>query len=101
MPSPTACAALATTGDYDQALTDFDQALRLDPRLVEALCGRGLVWYHKKEYDRAIAEYDEAIRLDPKKAAIYYARGLAWEFKHKSIEAVNDFDQTIRSARTT
>lgn len=51
--------------DYDKALTDANDAIRLDPGDAAAFDQRGYVCYLKNAYDKAIADYDEAIRLDP------------------------------------
>jgi tetratricopeptide (TPR) repeat protein len=52
--------------EYDKAIADYDEAIRLDPKYAIAFNNRGSAWLIKKEYDKAIADYDEAIRLDPK-----------------------------------
>ena len=54
-------------GEYDKAIADYDEAIRLDPKYAMAYNNRGLAWYAKQEYDKAIADYDKAIDLDPKK----------------------------------
>jgi tetratricopeptide (TPR) repeat protein len=53
-------------GDYDRALADLDEAIRLDPNDASSHNGRGAVWLAKREYDRAIDDFDAVIRLDPK-----------------------------------
>ena len=50
---------------YDRATTDFDEAIRLNPKNAIALFGRGTAYHCKGHCDRALADYDEAIRLDP------------------------------------
>jgi tetratricopeptide (TPR) repeat protein len=64
--------------EYDKAIADFDQAIRLDPKDAYAYHNRGLAWSDKKEYDKAIADYSEAIRLDPKDAWAYNGRAWLW-----------------------
>jgi hypothetical protein len=49
-------------GDYDRAIADYDEAIRLDPQDPLAYYNRGVAWHGKHDYDRAIADYDEAIR---------------------------------------
>ena len=54
--------------DYDGAIVDLDEAIRLDPNNASAYNSRGAAWYGKGEFDRAITDYDEALRLDPDNA---------------------------------
>jgi tetratricopeptide (TPR) repeat protein len=49
-------ASYANKDDYDHAIQDYDQALRLNPNLADAFCGRGLAYADKGDYDRAIAD---------------------------------------------
>ena len=64
--------------EYDKAIADYDEAIRLDPKHAMAYNSRGNAWHAKKEYDKAIADYDEAIRLDPKHAVAYNGRAWLW-----------------------
>jgi tetratricopeptide (TPR) repeat protein len=64
--------------EYDKAIADFNEAIRLDPKDALAYYNRGVVWGDKKEYDRAIADFNEAIRLDPKDALAYGSRAWIW-----------------------
>jgi tetratricopeptide (TPR) repeat protein len=57
--------ALDKKGDYDRAIGDCGQAIRLDPNSAAAYVNRGRVYSGRREYDLAIADYDQAIRLDP------------------------------------
>ncbi len=49
--------------EYNNALSDYDKAIRLDPKDAMAYLNRGNVWWAKKEYRKAISDYDQAIRL--------------------------------------
>ena len=68
--------AYANKKDYDRAIKDYDEAIRLDPKFVLAYNNRGNAYSEKNEFDRAIKEFDEAIRLDPKHIYAYNNRGL-------------------------
>ena len=65
-PTTTAATLYGDKGDYDRAIADYDEAIRLDPRYAVAYYNRGVAYCDKGDYDRAIADYNEAIRLDPK-----------------------------------
>jgi lipoprotein NlpI len=51
--------------DYDSAIQDFDQSLRINPSYAKALNNRGVAYQKKGEHDRSIKDFDEAIKLDP------------------------------------
>jgi tetratricopeptide (TPR) repeat protein len=82
--------------DYDHALADSNQAIRLAPNSGLPFLNRGKVFRAKGELSRAIAEFDHAIQLDPKYAYSYQDRGVAY-YKMKDYDrAIRDYDQAIR-----
>ena len=80
----------------DQAIRELGEAIRLDPRFVDAYNSRGLAWYLNKDYDQAIKDFSEAIRLDPSFAFTYVKRGDAWSGKKDYDRAIKDYDEAIR-----
>src|SRR5207247_10155528 len=58
------------------SIADFDEAIRLDPRLHEAYTNRGLARYQLGRYAAANADYEQAIRLQP--TGFYAHNNLAW-----------------------
>jgi tetratricopeptide (TPR) repeat protein/serine/threonine protein kinase len=82
--------------EYDQALEDYTEALRLAPRDAEAYVGRGLAYANKGDLGRAIADYDQGIALDPKYALAYHNRGDAYRLKGASGRAIADCTEAIR-----
>ena len=52
-------------GNYDQAIKDYSEAIRLKPGDVKAWNNRGIVYRRKGEYDLAIQDFSEAIKLKP------------------------------------
>jgi tetratricopeptide (TPR) repeat protein len=82
--------------EYDRAIADYNEAIRLDAKDVTAYNARGTAWRAKGDLDRAIADYNEAIKLDPKYAHAYVNRGRAWESKGECDRAIGDYDQAIR-----
>ncbi len=90
--------AYRSKGDFDRAIADLSEAVRLDPKYAEGYYGRGLAYGNKDDLDRAIADYSEAIRLDPKLAAAYNNRGNAYKNKGDFDRAIADLSEAIRLA---
>jgi tetratricopeptide (TPR) repeat protein len=82
--------------EYDQAIADYGEAIRLDPKYAVAYRSRGDAWRAKREYDQAIADYDQAILLNPRDDVAYNNRGLAWAAKQEYDKAIADYGEAIR-----
>jgi uncharacterized caspase-like protein len=82
--------------DYDAAVRELTEAVRLDPNLDEAYAYRARAYNGKKDYDRAIADYNTAIRLDPNYVFAYNNRGIAYHNKKDYDRAVADYSEAIR-----
>jgi tetratricopeptide (TPR) repeat protein len=52
-------------GDNDRAITDYNEAVRLDPMYESAYVNRGLSYYVKGDSDLAIAHFRKALQLNP------------------------------------
>ena len=87
--------AYAGKKDYDRAIADFNEALKINPNLAMAYNNRGSAVQSKGDYDRAIADYNEAIRIDPNYAVAYSNRGNLFEAKGRREEAIADFRRAL------
>ena len=101
---------LLNLGDYQGAIKDFDEAIRLEPQNAVAYFNRGTAYLHQgiedlasKKFEHAIeafievvADYDEAIRLDPEYADAYGSRGVAFVYLEKYERAIEDYTEAIR-----
>ena len=45
--------AYASKGQYDQAISDFNKAIEIDPGFATAYNNRGIAYFYKREYDKA------------------------------------------------
>ncbi len=64
-------------GNYQDAINDFNETIRLWPRSGRAYSLRGDVHSRLKQYDKAISDYTEAIRL---------CHGSDFSYEHSSYE---------------
>ena len=83
-------------GDYKGAITDYTQAIRLNPDYAKAYFNRGLAKYKLDQHSAAIADYDSAIRLKPDYADAYNNRGVAKGDLGQHFSAIADYDSAIR-----
>jgi len=66
---------------YNQAIEDFSQAIRLDPKNAQYYYKRGITYGNLNQHQRAIEDFNEAIRLNPKYAEAYSNRGFVYMVK--------------------
>ena len=83
-------------GNFDQAITDCDEAIRLEPGKAHAYGQRGKAWAGMGDTDRALADYDAAIHLDPHNANLLREQGVLWRQLGDLDRALASFDQAIR-----
>ena len=85
-----------TKNQFDRAIQDYDQAIKLDPKHALAFNNRGLAYKSKGQIDRAIQDFDQAIRVDPRSALAFGNRGNAYQTKNQFDRAIQDLDQAIK-----
>jgi tetratricopeptide (TPR) repeat protein len=84
-----------TERDYDHAIADYTEAIRLDPQYADAFGNRANAYRDKHDLDRALADYGEALRIRPG-ANDYYNRGNAYYLKEDYDRAIADYTEAIR-----
>lgn len=52
--------------EYDQAIADYTEVIRLDPKFSAAYFNRGNAYVAQQKYAEAIADFNEATHIDPK-----------------------------------
>ncbi len=82
--------------DWNGAIAQFNESIRLDPKQAPVFAARGFAYASKGELDRAIADYSDSLRLDPKQALVFVARGLAYKKKGELDRAIADGNEAIR-----
>lgn len=82
--------------DSAKVLAECDEALRKDPRDVEALLRRAAAHAHRQDHDRAVADCTEAIRIDARCARAWYNRGRLHALKQDYGRARADLEEALR-----
>jgi tetratricopeptide (TPR) repeat protein len=83
-------------GELDQAIADYTQALKLDPKLAVAYRNRGRDHAALGQHDRAIADFTASIRLEPEKTNAYVDRARCHLQKGEHDRAIADYSEAIR-----
>ena len=68
----------AAQGNYQKAIEEYTEAIRIDPEHHLAFFNRGVVYTVLDQPERMIEDVDEAIRLNPKYAEAYFFRGVTY-----------------------
>jgi tetratricopeptide (TPR) repeat protein len=99
--------------DYELALADYGEALRIDKKYADAFFNRCVLYNVKEDYDRALADCSQAVKLGPspdataptseRRLANDHARsdysserGFAYLKKNDYDRAIIDLDNAIR-----
>jgi tetratricopeptide (TPR) repeat protein len=85
--------AYAEKKDYNRALADYGEAIRLYPQdaNAKAFNNRGKVYYAQGNLDAALADFNEAIQFDPQYANAFNNRGFAKKKMGDAAGAEADF----------
>ncbi|MBU4318657.1 MAG: tetratricopeptide repeat protein [Proteobacteria bacterium] len=80
-------------GQYDLAIDDYTEVLKLRPNELSAYLSRGNVWLAKGQTDKAIEDFSKAIDANPKYAGAYVCRGKLWCKNGELDKAHTDFSK--------
>ncbi|MEH2157225.1 toll/interleukin-1 receptor domain-containing protein [Nostoc sp.] len=82
--------------DYQGASEDYTEAIKIDPKNINAYIKRGHARHFLKDYQGAIKDYTQAIKIDPKNVNAYIKRGDAQYSIKKYQAAIDDYSKAIR-----
>jgi tetratricopeptide (TPR) repeat protein len=83
-------------GDYNRAIADYSQAIKLDSKYAYAYYSRGYAYFEKGDRNHAIEDYNQAIKLDPKDAGAYLGRGDVYFEKGGYDRAIADYTEALK-----
>jgi tetratricopeptide (TPR) repeat protein len=82
--------------EWDRALRDYNEAVRLVPNNADAFANRGNAYAHKKEFAKSTSDYTEAIRLNPRLFQAFYNRALNYYAANDLNRSLADLTECIR-----
>lgn len=83
-------------GQIEDAIAEFEEAIRLDPDNALAHFNLGVAYQYQGKLDQAVAEYQEAISIDPDYAEAHNNLGIAYDDQGKPDEAIAEYQEAIR-----
>ena len=87
--------ARAAAGAHEEAIRDFDSAIKLRPDDAAVYAARGQVRLSRGDNQGAVADLAAAVRLDPRSAEYLVARGHAQMVGGHPEEALADFSAAL------
>jgi len=79
--------------EYSQAIKYLNQAIELEPNLVQAHITLGIIYLTQRKYETAIAKLNRAIAIDPTRPSAYINRASARARVGKYREAIVDLEK--------
>jgi len=80
----------------DDAVREYREALRLDPRLPDGHRNLGVTYAARGRFDEAIGECREAVRLDPRNTKAHTSLADAYAGKGQIEDAIREYREAIR-----
>jgi tetratricopeptide (TPR) repeat protein len=88
--------AKADKNDYDGAIGDYTQALKVDPQDPDYLNSRAQAYEAKNDLDKALADYNQSLKVNPKSIYAYNNRGAAYQRKGDYARAAADYGEVTK-----
>ena len=87
--------ALLDKGKVDDAITHFQESLRINPRRANVHNNLGAALYQKNELDNAVSEFQKSLQIDPANASTHRNLARAFQKKAATAEAISQFQQAL------
>jgi len=82
-------------GQIEDAISDFNKAINLDPGKAIAYVARGSAYHMLDQLDNAISDYNKAIEINPDLAVAYQNRGSVYYRLGRFDNAISDYSKVI------
>lgn len=82
-------------GEWENALTMCDEALKVNKRYKEAWLLKGQIFWQMKNYKMALSCFDEYLKIDPKNVMVWVNRGANLFELERYKEMQDNFDRAL------
>ncbi len=83
--------------DVEGALSDYREAIKLEPANATVFANRGHIYRDAGDYDKALADFDQAIALDQRLSDALASRGWIFQQKGEIDRAKQDYAQALQA----
>lgn len=87
--------AMNSDHDYKAALSDMNEAIKLQPKFSGLYINRAFLRYNTDDYFGAMADFDYALELDPLNSTALFNRGVLLAEVNANDRALSDFTQVL------
>jgi tetratricopeptide (TPR) repeat protein len=88
------------SNQFDRAIRNFDQAIKLDPNYIDALVSRCFARAIVGQLEQALTDCNESLRLKPNSVEAFENRGLTHLKLGQFEKAINDYDTALKIDRS-
>ena len=92
--------ALAAAGEYELAIRDYSELIKLNPSYAKPLNNRGVAYQKKGDFDLAMKDFEAAINVEPNYPSAIANRGEVFLKQGDYPRALKDFDAALKLRRT-
>ena len=81
--------------EKDQALSAYDEAIKLNPNFVDLYISRGILNHRLGNFKESLVDFDTVIRLEPELTEAYINRGTVKRSMGEYQDAIEDYNKAI------
>ena len=89
-------AAAGANNQFQQAIADITEGLRIDPANKNGYFNRSIAYYTTQQYDKALEDYDAYLKLDPFNANVWYECGMIQRSMNRNDQAIQSLSKAIQ-----
>ena len=89
-------AAEGSRNNFQQAIADLTEGLRIDPSNKNGYFNRSIAYYTVQQYDKALADYEAYSKIDPFNANVWYECGMIQRSMNRNKEAIESLNKAIQ-----